>query len=54
MIHKTSLLNKREEPSNNVGKTVVTLSCVVGTYMYGAFACMFLSCPMVVKFGLNG
>ena len=48
------LLNKREERSNNVGKTVVILSCVVSTYRYDAFDCMFLPCQMVVKFWLNG
>ena len=48
------LSNKREKRPNNVGKTVVTLNCVVSTYLYGAFDGMFLSCQMVVKFCLNG
>ena len=47
------LLNKREERSDNVGKTLVNLGCVVITYLYGAFNCMFLSSQMVVKFWLD-
>ena len=38
LVHKWTL--------NHLAKLTKRLSCVVSTYLYGAFDCMFLSCHM--------
>ena len=41
LVHKRTL--------NHLAKLVKWLSCVVSTYLYGAFDCMFLSCHVRVS-----
>ena len=39
----------RKRTLNHLAKLVKWLSCVVSTYLYGAFDCMFLSCHVRVS-----
>ena len=41
LVHKRTL--------NHLAKLAKRLSCVVSTYLYGAFDCMFLSCHVRVS-----
>ena len=41
LVHKRTL--------NHLAKSVKWLSCVVGTFLYGAFDCIFLSCYLGVS-----
>ena len=46
LLHKRTL--------NHLAKLAKWFSCVVSTYLYGAFDCMFLSCHIRVSVWLNG